>query len=257
MKKIISILLPLLLVTGVFADSAFNTSLRYGSRGQDVREMQEFLIDQGYLTGSVTGNFYALTLKAVKQFQAKNGLSASGFWGPLTRQKAIELTDLKASDDEATTTPVVVPKTQIQAPVQPIIQYIYTPAPTTTITPTVDTTAQQRQAIQDEYNIKLNQAYSKQSDIRALQPKVSDFWRNYNLIGQNGEFPTFVMTDYQKTIVRKVFDDNLNVSNLGDSKVGGVAGYLFVDAFKNTLTELDIQVNNLTLEMNQKLQAVK
>lgn len=255
MKKIISILLPLLLVTGVFADSAFNTSLRYGSRGQDVREMQEFLIDQGYLTGSVTGNFYALTLKAVKQFQAKNGLSASGFWGPLTRQKAIELTDLKASDDEATTTPVVVPKTQIQAPVQPIIQYIYTPAPTTTITPPVDTTAQQRQAIQDEYNRTVNILTNKKAEIEYLKKRADGLYRKYTKINTNEEFPTFVNTDYQKDFLRKAFDQNLTNTE-GEGGLG-LSLYVWNKVFQNETDNLDSLIRQASQDADTKISQIK
>lgn len=164
MKKITTILLPLLMVTSVFADSAFTMNLKYGSRGQYVVEMQEFLIDQGFLTGSPTGNFYAMTLKAVKAFQSKNGLSVSGFFGPLSRQKANELTDLTKSDEEAKDSPVVENATKptpvIQQIVQPV-QYIYTPAP---IQNTVPVTA----PVQDVYNLKLSQVTLETYDYFSL-----------------------------------------------------------------------------------------
>lgn len=86
--------------------AAFNTNLKYGSSGPGVREMQEFLVSQGNCNITPSGNFFALTLKCVKDFQTNQGIiPASGFWGPLTRSKAVSLIDVSASDaDEQTQT---------------------------------------------------------------------------------------------------------------------------------------------------------
>src|SRR3989344_1787234 len=88
MKKLI--LLGLLLVSPT-ALASFDASLKYGAHGQDVIELQEFLIDQGCLTGEATGNFYSLTLKAVKCFQVAQGLPETGYFGPMSRAKANEI----------------------------------------------------------------------------------------------------------------------------------------------------------------------
>jgi hypothetical protein len=85
MRKIIlfGILGAILVPSLSFA--SIDSNLRYGSRGQKVTELQEFLIDKGFLQGTATGNFYSLTLKAVKAFQSANNISPTGYVGLLTR----------------------------------------------------------------------------------------------------------------------------------------------------------------------------
>ncbi len=64
----------------------FSRNLRYGLRSDpEVRRLQTVLLKGGYYAGPVTGNFYGLTLGAVKRFQRTNYLPATGFVGPLTR----------------------------------------------------------------------------------------------------------------------------------------------------------------------------
>lgn len=84
-------------ITSVFADTTFNTNLKYGATGEKVKEVQDFLIDQGLLTPPITGRFYSLTRNAVKAFQTKNNLPVSGFWGPLTREAANKIVDIDNS----------------------------------------------------------------------------------------------------------------------------------------------------------------
>ncbi len=79
----------------------FNNNLFFGSRGEEVSKLQQFLKDQGvYPEGLVTGNFLTLTKTAVIRFQEKYaaevlrpiGLSkGTGFVGDLTRKKINEL----------------------------------------------------------------------------------------------------------------------------------------------------------------------
>lgn len=72
-----------------FAYASFDTNLSYGATGQAVIELQEFLTSEGVYTGPITGNFYTLSLKGVQEFQKKYSISpVSGFFGPITRQKA-------------------------------------------------------------------------------------------------------------------------------------------------------------------------
>lgn len=56
-------------------------TLYWGSTGSDVTKLQTRLKDWGYLKGPVDGTFGASTAKAVKDFQAKNGLPADGVVG--------------------------------------------------------------------------------------------------------------------------------------------------------------------------------
>ena len=79
------------------ADSGAEAAVAYGSRamkkdsrGEDVRLLQEYLREIGLYTGSVTGNYGALTLAAVKKFQRQNGLAADGIAGPKTLQALLD-----------------------------------------------------------------------------------------------------------------------------------------------------------------------
>ena len=57
---------------------------KYGSRGNEVRQIQEKLKRWGYYNGNVDGIFGSQTLEAVKYFQRKNGLTVDGIAGPAT-----------------------------------------------------------------------------------------------------------------------------------------------------------------------------
>lgn len=57
---------------------------RYGSRGEEVRQIQTKLKRWGYYNGSVDGIYGSQTLSAVKYFQKKNGLTADGIAGTKT-----------------------------------------------------------------------------------------------------------------------------------------------------------------------------
>lgn len=57
---------------------------KYGSRGEEVRNIQTKLKRWGYYNGSVDGIYGSQTLAAVKWFQSKNGLQVDGIAGPKT-----------------------------------------------------------------------------------------------------------------------------------------------------------------------------
>lgn len=78
----------ILLIIPAISFASFDTNLKYGDRGEKVTELQEFLIDKSLLNSATTGNFYSLTLRAVKDYQSVQGLPSTGFFGPLTREKA-------------------------------------------------------------------------------------------------------------------------------------------------------------------------
>lgn len=61
-----------------------NALSKYGSRGEEVRQIQTKLKNWGYYTGQVDGIFGSKTLDAVKKFQRKNGLTVDGIVGPKT-----------------------------------------------------------------------------------------------------------------------------------------------------------------------------
>lgn len=59
-------------------------TIRRGSKGDDVRRWQAFLLMDGYRIGLADGNFGRKTETATKQFQSKKGLKADGIVGPST-----------------------------------------------------------------------------------------------------------------------------------------------------------------------------
>lgn len=65
----------------VRADAAV---LSWGSKGDQVRQIQQKLIQYGYLKGTADGVFGAKTYDAVVWFQRKNGLAADGVVGQKT-----------------------------------------------------------------------------------------------------------------------------------------------------------------------------
>ena len=88
-KKIIFIILLLVLVV-IFDvvlmswNSEVEALSKYGSRGTEVRTIQEKFKRWGYYSGSVDGIYGSQTVSAVKKFQQKNGLTVDGIAGTKT-----------------------------------------------------------------------------------------------------------------------------------------------------------------------------
>ena len=82
------ILFLVLLIGGSFSLFYENNSVealsKYGSRGDEVRQIQTKLKRWGYYNGNVDGIYGSQTLEAVKYFQRKNGLKVDGIAGPAT-----------------------------------------------------------------------------------------------------------------------------------------------------------------------------
>ena len=57
---------------------------KYGSRGEEVKQIQTKLKRWGYYNGNVDGIYGSQTLAAVKSFQKKNGLTVDGIAGEKT-----------------------------------------------------------------------------------------------------------------------------------------------------------------------------
>lgn len=82
--------------------ASFDISLKYGSRGDAVEQLQDFLTDQGFYTGKIDGKFGLGTLRSVKAFQKANGLAPDGFFGKASRAKATSiLADILKSSQDA------------------------------------------------------------------------------------------------------------------------------------------------------------
>jgi len=84
MKKII---IALLVFIPVISFASIDFDLKYGAKGDEVIELQEYLINKGFLNSQPTGNFYSLTQKAVIAYQSSVNLPNTGFVGPMTRGK--------------------------------------------------------------------------------------------------------------------------------------------------------------------------
>lgn len=121
-KKIYPILISIGLLIPFFSFAqTFERDLYFGIQNdQDVTKLQEFLTDEGVYSGPITGNFFSLTLKAVKDYQSREGIApVAGYFGPKTRVRAnaILSSQIQASESQAisetgaTTTPLVTPKT--------------------------------------------------------------------------------------------------------------------------------------------------
>ena len=67
------------------AGTSSGTTLKSGSQGSEVRQLQTRLKELGYYTGSVDGSYGQGTVNAVKAFQAANKLTADGIAGKTTQ----------------------------------------------------------------------------------------------------------------------------------------------------------------------------
>ena len=70
--------------TGVSESVSTSTQLMSGSKGDDVKKLQNMLKTLGYFTGNATGNYGELTKSAVIAFQKAKGLTADGIAGSKT-----------------------------------------------------------------------------------------------------------------------------------------------------------------------------
>lgn len=71
-------------------------TLKKGSTGEDVKKLQQALIDLGYLSDTADGTFGAKTQDAVTLFQSVNGLDADGLAGAKTQALLFSGTALSA-----------------------------------------------------------------------------------------------------------------------------------------------------------------
>ena len=108
----------------LFCSPAFayeSSTLYNGCSGEEVRQLQQALIDLGFLQGSADGVFGNKTENAVRAFQKKNKLTADGLAGEKTRELALN-SAAKLKNAAAT----------------PVPQAVYADPPTT---PTIGTAA--------------------------------------------------------------------------------------------------------------------
>ena len=89
-RPLLAVLLCALTVV-VFALRTENSTVyalsKIGSRGTEVKAIQEKLKERGLYNGSVDGIYGTQTQKAVKSFQKQQGLTQDGIAGPATLKK--------------------------------------------------------------------------------------------------------------------------------------------------------------------------
>ena len=74
----------ILIVTVAFANICSAAALKYGDKGDKVKEIQDYLIAQCLLQGEASGVYDSSTVNAIKDFQSALGLSVDGVCGAVT-----------------------------------------------------------------------------------------------------------------------------------------------------------------------------
>ena len=83
--KLRRVLSTLILIFAVSLSSLCSAAaLKYGDRGQDVKEIQDYLIAQNLLQASADGVYGTATVNAIKDFQSALGLEVDGVCGAET-----------------------------------------------------------------------------------------------------------------------------------------------------------------------------
>ncbi len=83
------------------SSAIINADLKTGSTGEQVKELQRFLIAEKFLSNEASGNFYIQTQKAVKVYQRSIHVSASGYVGSRTRAAINKMLALVAPAQES------------------------------------------------------------------------------------------------------------------------------------------------------------
>lgn len=86
-KMLISFVLIVLLITigvAIFRANEVDALSKYGSSGEEVKQIQTKLKNWGYYKGEIDGIYGSKTVQAVKDFQKKNNLTVDGIVGEKT-----------------------------------------------------------------------------------------------------------------------------------------------------------------------------
>ncbi|MFA6430450.1 MAG: peptidoglycan-binding domain-containing protein [Candidatus Paceibacterota bacterium] len=222
MKKIIlSVILGAILVP-TFSFASLDKNLSYGSKGSQVTELQEFLIEKGFLNSQPTGNFYSLTLRAVKAFQSANSIPNTGYVGILTRTAI--------NNDLAS---IIASSTSEQ-----LAETGTTTTPTLT-SPVVTQLQQQNQFLQQQLSQLQTQVQIQQQQNQTIQQIQQDTRQ----IAQNtAPVPTVIITP---TPTSTPTSTPVTVGSLSIGKLSRVP-YGSIDTFTTSLDEILLGRFNLT-----------
>ena len=92
MKKRVALLFVAMMLV-LAAAGAQAASIRLGSTGSDVEELQKMLFQLGYYSGNITGHAGEKTIEAIEDFQEKYGLKKDGIAGSATMNKIRSIID--------------------------------------------------------------------------------------------------------------------------------------------------------------------
>lgn len=183
----------------------FSRNLEVKTVGEDVRCLQKYLNGAGYTIatsgigspGKETSIFGELTKQAVKKWQAANGVSSTGNFGPLSRQKFASLSAgavLGAASPSVPTTLTAAQKQQLQSQISSLLVQIENLKSKREKVIADRVTKEDAKAALDrtETDInnaqsEVNSAYSRGDDvdkandyIREAKDKLEDTTRSYN-----------------------------------------------------------------------------
>lgn len=94
---------------GVTADAEYTSKLKRGAKGEQVKLVQQRLVELGYFSGPISGNYMNQTVEAVKRFQENNGLKADGVTGEDTWSVLFDTALALAADATPRPTPEPTP----------------------------------------------------------------------------------------------------------------------------------------------------
>ena len=100
---VIITLVAIITLTLFLKNKSVETLSKYGSRGNEVTQIQTKLKRWGYYTGNIDGIYGTQTVNAVKYLQRKNGLTQDGIAGPATL-KAMGIYNSSSSSSSSSTT---------------------------------------------------------------------------------------------------------------------------------------------------------
>ncbi|MEG0493006.1 MAG: peptidoglycan-binding domain-containing protein [Clostridia bacterium] len=80
-------------------------TIRVGDRGEDVKSLQQKLLEYGYYKGDVDGRFGNQTRRAVEQFQYQHGLDSDGIAGKRTLTVLYESDEIRKAPQKETPAP--------------------------------------------------------------------------------------------------------------------------------------------------------
>ena len=93
-------IISIVLVLFMFRNNTVEALSKYGSRGNEVTQIQTKLKRWGYYNGAIDGIYGSKTLAAVKDFQRKNGLTVDGIAG----QKTLAAMGITSTGNSSTST---------------------------------------------------------------------------------------------------------------------------------------------------------